>query len=126
VIRVGGTTFGKPYGFTPRDNCNVTYFSVEFKGTNQVGFGDYDDGFAPTCQLADDFNHALGDAAESRLAVALNYRETGSCTLPTGVVAAKALGPDPTLFRTPLRENRILLKRSGDGPPRESTNQRTR
>ena len=108
---MGTTTYGKPYGFSPRDNCNVTYFSVEFKGTNQVGFGDYDDGFAPTCQVADDFTHQLGDANESRLAVALNYRATGSCTIAGASVSAKALGPDPLLFRSPFRENRILLKR---------------
>ena len=111
VIRIGGNTLGKPYGFVPRDNCGITYFSIEFKGANHAGFGDYDDGFAPACQVADDFGHALGETAESRLAVALHHRQTGSCTLPAGAVAAKALGADPILFRSPLRENRILLKR---------------
>ncbi|MEO7762099.1 MAG: S41 family peptidase, partial [Casimicrobiaceae bacterium] len=109
VIRVGTTTFGKPYGFSPRDNCGFTYFSVEFKGTNNVGFGDYDAGFSPTCQVPDDFTHQLGDPNEGRLAVALNYRATGSCGF-TGV-SAKSFQPDPVLFRNPLRENRILLKR---------------
>jgi len=109
VIRVGANTYGKPYGFTPRDNCGVTYFSVEFKGTNNVGFGDYDDGFSPTCQAADDFNHALGDTAEGRLAAVLNYRATGTCALPQGA-AAKALTLEPKLLRSPARENRILLR----------------
>jgi hypothetical protein len=110
VIRIGTTTYGKPYGFYPRDNCGVTYFSVEFKGANYAGFGDYDDGFSPACQVADDFTHNLGDPDEARLATALNYRATGSCSPPAGV-AAKAQTPDPQLFRSPLRENRIMLKR---------------
>jgi len=111
VIRVGRTTYGKPYGFSPRDNCGITYFSVEFKGTNNVGFGDYDDGFTPTCSVADDYTHQLGDSGEGMLASALNYRATGTCAIPGSSVAEKAFGPEPTLFRSPLRENRILLKR---------------
>ena len=112
VIRVGSTTYGKPYGFSPIDNCGFTYFSVEFKGANNVGYGDYDDGFAPTCTVADDFGHRLGDTAEGRLAAALTYRATGAC--PPGTVAGsageKALGAEPELFRPPSRENRILLQ----------------
>ncbi|MEO8134863.1 MAG: S41 family peptidase [Betaproteobacteria bacterium] len=113
VVRVGTTTFGKPYGFSPRDNCGFTYFSVEFKGTNDVGYGDYDDGFAPTCQLADDFTHALGDVGEARLAAALTHRQTGACPPGTAVSSIeKSQIVDPMLFRSPLRENRILRKPS--------------
>ena len=114
VVRVGTTTYGKPYGFSPQDNCGFTYFSVEFKGTNNVGYGDYDDGFSPTCQVADDFSHALGDPAEARLSAALTHRATGVC--PPGAAASsveKATLAEPTLFRSPLRENRILLHPSG-------------
>ena len=113
VIRIGSTTFGKPYGFSPVDNCGFTYFSVEFKGANNVGYGDYDDGFAPTCTVADDFGHALGDPAEGRLATALSYRATGACPPGTaaGTVNEKSLGAEPRLFRSPLRENRILAPR---------------
>ncbi|MEO7057652.1 MAG: S41 family peptidase, partial [Caldimonas sp.] len=60
---VGEQTCGKPYGFYPRDNCNTTYFAINFVGVNNLGFGDYADGFAPTCAVADDFTHALGDPA---------------------------------------------------------------
>jgi len=116
VIRVGSATYGKPYGFSPRDNCGVTYFSVEFKGTNQAGFGDYDDGFAPTCQVADDFNHQLGDSAEGRLAVALNYRATGSCTIAGAASMAKSATQDPRVIRSPARENRILLRPTAATP----------
>ena len=76
VNLIGGTTCGKPYGFFPQDNCGTTYFAIQFQGVNQQGFGDYGDGFAPTCAVADDFGHALGDPAEGRLAAALSFRST--------------------------------------------------
>jgi carboxyl-terminal processing protease len=89
VDLVGEATCGKPYGFLPQDNCGTTYFAIQFKGVNNKGFGDYADGLAPTCQVADDFGHALGDPLEGRLAAALNYRATGSCP-PASSTFAKA------------------------------------
>ena len=113
VQLVGGTTCGKPYGFYPQDNCGTTYFAIQVQGVNQQGFGDYDDGFAPTCAVADDFGHALGDPAEARLAAALGLRSTGAC--PAAATAkdsaeqqkAESAGT-PYLRRSPLRENRWI------------------
>jgi carboxyl-terminal processing protease len=79
VDLMGEATCGKPYGFLPQDNCGTTYFAIQFNGVNQKGFGDYADGLAPTCQVADDFGNALGDPLEKRLAAALSYRATGIC-----------------------------------------------
>jgi carboxyl-terminal processing protease len=91
VFVIGETTCGKPYGFYPEDNCGTTYFSIQFKGENEQGFGDYADGFSPAdvpapfgeplpgCTVADDFSRALGDPEERRLAAALAFRETGVC-----------------------------------------------
>jgi carboxyl-terminal processing protease len=124
VIQVGGTTCGKPYGFYPADNCGTTYFSIQFRGTNDAGFGDYADGFAPGrvtgdaranlpgCTASDDFTHDLGDPAENQLAAGLGYLHSGFCT-------AAAAAPEPAsdaasqglpLGRPsrPWRENRIL------------------
>ena len=96
VIQIGSTTCGKPYGFFATDNCGTTYFTIQFKGVNNKGFGDYTDGFSPTnttgivgtlvpgCSVADDFTHALGDPAEARLAAALAYRENPTCPAPSG------------------------------------------
>ena len=97
VIQIGSTTCGKPYGFYPPDNCGTTYFSIQFRGVNDKGFGDYTDGFTPAnaliaagvaipgCSVADDFNHALGDPNEARLSQALAYRVGGACTVaPSG------------------------------------------
>jgi carboxyl-terminal processing protease len=76
---IGGQTCGKPYAFTPVDNCGTTYFAIEFQGVNNKGFGDYSDGFTPTCTVADDLQNAVGDTNEGLLKAALSYRATGVC-----------------------------------------------
>jgi len=132
VIQVGATTCGKPYGFYPQDNCGTTYFSIEFKGVNAIGFGDYTDGFSPGntagvagtlvpgCSVADDFAHALGDPAEGRLAAALGYRMSTTCPAPSGFAppsvkssVRSALVPeadDGLMSKSPWRENRMLRR----------------
>lgn len=79
VIMVGTTTCGKPYGFRRQDNCQRAYFAIEFKGTNAKGFGDYSTGFAPTCTVLDDLDHALGQSSEAQLGAAMNHIDTGNC-----------------------------------------------
>jgi carboxyl-terminal processing protease len=99
VVLIGDTTCGKPYGFYAMDNCGVSYFTVQFRGVNAIGFGDYTDGFSPEdvdpgaagtvipgCHIDDDLSHALGDTAEARLSAALGYRDSGQC----GEAATKA------------------------------------
>ncbi|MCZ6644572.1 MAG: S41 family peptidase, partial [Gammaproteobacteria bacterium] len=105
VIQIGSTTCGKPYGFYPTGNCGTTYFTIQFSGVNDQGFGDYSDGFSPAgaggmvddetlpgCSVADDFTHPLGDPEESRLAAALMYRESEDCPdPPTGLAGPGAI-----------------------------------
>ena len=137
VIQIGSTTCGKPYGFYPEDNCGVTYFTIQFKGENAKGFGDYSDGFSPAntvgtegesipgCSVRDDFTHNLGDMMEERIAAALNYRATmgssmiGSCPMPSGFspppsVAKSAFGGNAIgeglLYKSPGLQNRIMTK----------------
>jgi C-terminal processing protease CtpA/Prc len=105
---IGGQTCGKPYGFIPVDNCGTTYFSIEFQGVNAKGFGDYADGFAPTCTVADDLGHALGDPAESVLAAALSYRATNACPASS---TARASAVQMHLVRPPIKEISIYPKR---------------
>jgi carboxyl-terminal processing protease len=110
---IGDTTCGKPYGFTAKDNCGISYFPIEFKGINAKGSGDYADGFAPTCAANDDFGHALGDANETMLASALYLQQNGSCQAiarapERGALQART-GQQPRLVRGPERESRILL-----------------
>jgi len=119
VIEIGGTTCGKPYGFIPQDNCSTTYFTIQFKGVNDVGFGDYADGFIPAgtgglpndlpgCVGSDDFTRALGDPAEALLAAALKYRGDGTCASSATLATNSGWSiPRTTLVRSPARDNRI-------------------
>lgn len=79
VVLIGDITYGKPYGFEPFDNCGTTYNAVNFESVNSLGVGGYTSGFAPTCPVPDDLDHALGDPSESRLKAALGYIATGQC-----------------------------------------------
>jgi len=103
---VGDQTCGKPYGFTPVENCGTTYFSIEFQGVNAKGFGDFADGFAPTCKVADDLSRAQGDPAEGMLAAALNYRSSGACP----VTRARAV---PMELVRPQAKEIAILPRAG-------------
>ena len=107
VVQVGATTCGKPYGFYPTGNCGTTYFTIQFRGVNDQGFGDYADGFSPAniaapagvevpgCFVPDDFEHGFGDPAEARLKAALRYREDEDrhCPCPEGFACANGTVP---------------------------------
>jgi len=128
VIQIGSTTCGKPYGFYPQDNCGTTYFTVEFKGVNAKGFGDYTDGFSPAntvnnpgavvtgCSVGDDFTRALGDPVEGRLAAALTYRQTTQCPAasgfaPPGTAALSFEEPlDGIVYKPEWLRNRIMRR----------------
>jgi C-terminal processing protease CtpA/Prc len=97
VVLVGETTYGKPYGFVPRDICGTTYDAVEFESLNALGVGGFTSGFTPDCAVPDDLDHAQGDANEARTRAALNYLSSGSCGLPQAARAAKAK-PAPGVF----------------------------
>ncbi len=86
VVLVGGTTCGKPYGFTQADNCTLAYFGIEFEGRNDQGVATPVTGIPATCAANDDLDHALGDPAERMLATALGYQSAGSC--PAAAMAA--------------------------------------
>ena len=123
VILIGSQTCGKPYGFYPQDNCGTTYFSIEFQGVNNAGFGDYGDGFVaqnttsttgvkiPGCAVADDYMHALGDPAEGRLAAALGYLASNGATCPTpptGASAPGVLAAEAHVAKPEWLKNRIM------------------
>jgi len=111
VILIGDTTCGKPYGFLPTDNCGQTYFTIQFRSVNDVGFGDYSDGFSPNdstnqfsekspgCTVADDLSRELGDPDEALLSTALFFRENGSC--PVNVNRGKLAEASYTKTFTP-------------------------
>ncbi|GGO71710.1 S41 family peptidase [Bowmanella pacifica] len=126
VVLIGDTTCGKPYGFFPTDNCGTTYSTIQFKGENYAGFGEYADGFKPKlrpnlnfmdevpgCRVDDDLNHALGDTQEAVLAAALQYMQDGSCPLaPPAAKQVKQLSTTrPAIQRSsaidPLWNNKV-------------------
>lgn len=106
VNLVGGTTCGKPYGFFPEDNCGTTYLAINFQGVNAQGFGDYGDGMAPTCVVADDFDHQLGNPSEARLAAALTLQAGSACPAPTSSSSGSGLQKSGAT----LKENRYLRR----------------
>nr|WP_136250956.1 S41 family peptidase [Ningiella ruwaisensis] len=97
VILIGDTTCGKPFGFLPTDNCGTTYFTIQFQGINEKGFGNFSDGFIPSlnpqfddevegCFVDDDFSNALGSTDEALLSAALFYAEFDGCPANTSPV----------------------------------------
>ncbi|GAB5454133.1 MAG: S41 family peptidase [Henriciella sp.] len=103
IVLIGDVTCGKPYGFYPTDNCGETYYTIQFRGLNDKGFGDYSDGFVPNnstfgfgervsgCVVADDLSNELGDPSEGLLAAALDYRENGTCPAVTTKVSEEVV-----------------------------------
>lgn len=105
---MGDTTCGKPYGFFAADNCGTTYFAIQFVGVNDLGLGNYSDGFAANCAATDDFRKPLGDPAEGQLATALRLNLTGACVpnVSSASTAERARIPaattdDPETIRYP-------------------------
>ena len=119
VVLIGDTSCGKPYGFYSTDNCGTTYSTIQFRGENEKGFGDYSDGFSPEnvstttgeriegCQVADDLLYPLGDENEAMLKAALDYRVDGSC--PPVPVIRQRLRADPV--KGDLRNDPRIIER---------------
>ena len=127
VVLLGSTTCGKPFGFYATDNCGTTYFSIQFQAENDAGFGEFSDGFAPNnassigtvsvpgCFVSDDFSNPLGDTSEAMLAMALQYRDTGSCSTSSGKVQpdnqeqkATKVSPDAVVVKSLWLQNKTL------------------
>ncbi|MFZ6646283.1 S41 family peptidase [Undibacterium sp. TJN25] len=110
VITIGGTTCGKPYGFIQQDNCDTSYFAIQFDGVNAAGTGSYTNGFAPACSVTDDLDHALGDRSERLLSTALSYSQNSVCPAAgfSRSQLAQSSRPAAELERYPWRNNRIL------------------
>lgn len=117
VILIGQATRGKPYGFLPTDNCGVTYFTIQFRGENNKGWGDFADGFIPSssnngqervkgCVVDDDFTKSLGDETEKMLAAALKYQATGTCP------AKSKMYGDADIYRYDWTQNPADLRNS--------------
>ena len=137
VVMIGTTTCGKPYGFYATDNCGETYFTIQFRGENDKGFGDYADGFTPIdavvnsgelidgCEVPDDFSKLLGNESEAQLATALSYIQTGVCPvraeLPGPIAKPIAFDDATSLFTDARVRSLYMLEHSRiDNAPRKS------
>ncbi len=121
VIQIGGKTCGKPYGFYPEPNCGTTYFTVQFRGVNHKGFGDYEVGFAPAnaneafaieipgCFVEDDLTREWGDKEEAMLAEALRWIDSQTCSEQSELSAQKTL--EKRFYKTSFVENDQQTKR---------------
>jgi carboxyl-terminal processing protease len=136
VVLIGGTTCGKPYGFYATDNCGETYYTIQFQGVNNIGFGDYADGFIPNnstapfgvripgCSVSDDYSKELGDPQEAMLAAALGYRASGTCPAPasasseagTSSLGAQSDEPGIRMPREGVFENNRDMTTRRDAP----------
>lgn len=131
VILIGTTTCGKPYGFYATDNCGETYFTIQFRGENDQGFGDYSDGFSPHesgvtvgepvtgCVVDDDFSKELGDETEALLSTSLHYIENGKCPVSSLAKTEKVWGEikktgddSLSLLNDPRVRDQLLLESS--------------
>ena len=127
VIQIGSTTRGKPYGGYAQENCGTTYSTIQLRGVNDAGYGDYTDGFIPSavddgqanvlgCQVGDDYSQQLGNPAEDRLEVALAYQAGQGCISPLAFTSGDAegkpartfQGKDGEVYRSFFDSNRIL------------------
>lgn len=112
VITIGETTCGKPYGMSQANNCGWAYFPISFSVTNNVGSGDYEYGFEPTCFEWEDVDRTLGDTAEEGLSKALHFISSGDCN--GYYKASKSLRKKEvpirikSYFRPPWHENGML------------------
>ena len=95
VVTVGGTSCGKPYGFSPVESCGNVFSAVNFRSNNALGQANYDAGIAPTCAVADTFTGTLGDPAEALTGAALGYLQTGSCPVRVGAGAREHAAAAP-------------------------------
>ncbi|MDO4230682.1 MAG: S41 family peptidase [Lautropia sp.] len=113
VVVIGDTTCGKPFVQIPQQNCGLAYLPVLGRALNAKGQGDYDEGIAPTCRVADDLSRPQGDANDPLMVAALHHRQHGACPAGTdpASTATKSLdtgAPAMRVLRSPLMEASIV------------------
>jgi carboxyl-terminal processing protease len=85
VVAVGSASCGKPVGFQAQDDgCGTTFSVTNFESVNARNEGRYFNGFAPTCQVAEDFTRPAGDPNDPLLVAAAFHVDNNSCPAGTG------------------------------------------
>ena len=78
VKTLGGTTYGKPVGFSPIPVGDWFVLPVSFRTTNKNGEGNYFSGLTVNNSVADGLDKDWGDVSETSLASAIKNITTGS------------------------------------------------
>lgn len=111
VIRIGGTTCGKPYGFEQANNCGTAYFAIQFQGKNALEQSVPTTGLTPTCWTYDNLDIPLAQNNEQLLSAAFHYRETHQCPTSTMMQSKKmVLQPHVRELNHGSWRNNMLLK----------------
>lgn len=87
VVAIGEASCGKPVGSLPTSACGRTYSVINFESVNQRNEGRYFDGFAPTCEVAENFSAPAGGGGDPLMNAARTAADTGFCP---AVVAGSA------------------------------------
>jgi len=90
---VGSRTFGKPVGQLGFSFCEKVLRPTTFQLVNADGEGDYFDGLAPNCEVADDLDHALGDPDEAMIEASLELLAGRGCLGDKASVMPERLVP---------------------------------
>ncbi len=116
VTIVGSNTFGKPVGQIGLElpgGCDILLRPTSFKTVNATGFGEFFNGLPVDCPATDDLDIPVGADNDPNMVAALDYLETGSCSvtaLPNTVDKAADAAEAP---RARLEDRRPDLS----GPP---------
>nr|WKN35038.1 S41 family peptidase [Tunicatimonas sp. TK19036] len=77
IVVIGDKTHGKPVGMFPFKYQGYAINPISFKIANDLGEGEYYQGFPADSYIPDDLGHKFGDPEEARLKEALYFVETG-------------------------------------------------
>ena len=80
VVQVGSRTCGKPVGMQPDAIGSYVLFAINFQTVNALDQGDYFDGLAPTCAVADTIVGDWGVSNDPLYAEARQYITSGQCS----------------------------------------------
>lgn len=109
VRMIGGTTYGKPVGFSPIPVGDWYILPVSFRSTNKNGEGNYFNGMPVNATVADGLDKDWGDITEASLASALRNITSGAYRSgtpepiyiePTNVAAGNKILEGPLLKLT--------------------------
>ncbi|MEM1024096.1 MAG: S41 family peptidase [Myxococcota bacterium] len=102
---VGSRSFGKPVGQLGFSFCEKVLRPTTFQLVNAEGEGDFFDGLAPSCEMADDLEHVLGDPNEAMLRASLDLLTGGGCLSDKSSVESKQMRPleDPRGSKVPFQ-----------------------